>query len=77
MGVANLETGMHHLVLGARRQVHAGGVGVGVFLEAHQHLDLSAKRALVEFDRLLGAAVEEQVGLNLHDSLLSQLSMAL
>src|SRR5436190_24022823 len=55
---------MHHLVLGPgrapflrfRRRV----------LEAHQHLDLDAERLLVEVERLLGAAVEEQIDLGLH-----------
>ena len=54
---------VHHLVLGLRRRPV---FGLGAVLEAHEHLDLGAKRALVELDRLLGATVEEQVGLDLH-----------
>jgi len=59
---------VHHLVLGARRR-HAR-LRLGIVLEAQQHLDLRAKRFLVELDRFLAAAVEEQVGLHVHDSLL-------
>ena len=44
-----------------------GGGGSGALLEAHEHLDLGAERALVELDRLLAATVEEQIGLDLHD----------
>ena len=38
----------------------------GRFLEAHQHADLGADRLLVELDRFLAAAVEHQIGGNLH-----------
>jgi hypothetical protein len=40
---------------------------LGRFLVAHHHHDLGAERALVELDRFFAAAVEEQVGLDVHD----------
>src|SRR5262249_8754218 len=51
---------MHDLVVAARRD-HAGGRRLRAFLIAHHHLDLGAERLLVELDRLLAAAVEEQI----------------
>src|SRR5215475_141242 len=51
---------MHDLVVAAGRN-HAGGRRLRAFLIAHHHLDLGAQRLLVELDRLLAAAVEEQI----------------
>src|SRR5207245_8932834 len=51
---------MHDLVVAAGRNP-AGGRGFRAVLETHHHLDLGAERLLVEFDRLLAAAVEEQI----------------
>src|SRR5262249_14941075 len=51
---------MHDLVVAAGRN-HAGRRRLRAFLIAHQHLDLGAERLLVELDRLLAAAVEEQI----------------
>ena len=56
---------MHHLVLGTGRD-HAGFMGIRAVLETHEHRHLGAERAAVELDRLLAAAIEEQVGLDLH-----------
>src|SRR6266542_2568685 len=61
-GLADTEARMHDLALGTRRD-HGG---VGAVLEAHEHRHLGAERAPVELDRLLAAALEEQVGLDLH-----------
>jgi hypothetical protein len=41
-------------------------MGLRSVLETHEHRDLGAERAAVELDRLLAAALEEQVGLDLH-----------
>jgi hypothetical protein len=41
-------------------------MGLRAVLEAHEHRDLGAERATVELDRFLAAAIEEQVGLDLH-----------
>src|SRR5215467_13550128 len=51
---------MHDLVVAAGRN-HAGRRRLRAFLIAHHHLDLGAERLLVELDRLLAAAVEEQI----------------
>src|SRR5262245_42753426 len=51
---------MHDLVVAAGRN-HAGRRRFRAFLIAHHHLDLGAERLLVELDRLLAAAVEEQI----------------
>src|SRR5215831_7419912 len=51
---------MHDLVVAAGRD-HAGRRRLRAFLIAHHHLDLGAERLLVEIDRLLAAAVEEQI----------------
>src|SRR6185437_3482830 len=64
--LADLERSMHHLVLVCRRAHRL----VGAILPAHEHVDLGTKRLFVEVDRLFGAAVKKQVGLNLHDSIL-------
>ena len=64
--LADAQARVHHLVLGAGRD-HAGRVRFGAVLEAHEHRHLGAERAAVELDRLLAAAVEEQVGLDQHD----------
>src|SRR5207253_6617319 len=61
-GLADLEAGMHRLVLGT----WLSHPGVGAFLEALEGRDLGADRATVELERLLAAPLEEQVGLNLH-----------
>jgi hypothetical protein len=55
---------MHHFVLGARWS-HAR-LRRGIVLEAQQDLHFGAERRLVELDRLLAAAVEEQIGLHVH-----------
>src|SRR6185437_12568084 len=60
---------MHHLVLGAGRD-HAGLMRLGRFLEAQEHDHFGAGGLAVEIDRLLAAAVEEQIGLYLHGTLL-------
>src|SRR3954462_13487465 len=63
---------MHNGIRVARRLAVRvlGGVRIGGrVLEAHQHADLDGERLLVEFERLLGAAVEEQVNLRLHQYL--------
>jgi hypothetical protein len=60
--IADAEAGMQHLVFGAFRHLHA----VRAVLEAHQGFHLGAERALVKLDRFLAAAVELQIGLNLH-----------
>src|SRR5262249_39483382 len=51
---------MHDLVVAAGRNP-AGRRRLRAFLKAHHHLDLGAERLLVELDRLLAAAVEEQI----------------
>ena len=56
---------MHHLVLGTGRG-HAGFMGIRAILEMHEHRHLRAECAAVELERLLAAAIEEQVGLDLH-----------
>jgi hypothetical protein len=53
---------MHHLVPKARRYVCL----VGSFLETHEEIDLRAEQAAIEVERFLAAAVEEQIGLNVH-----------
>ena len=45
--------------------------GSGLSLEAHEHHHLSAEGLLIELDRLLAAAIEEQVGLDVHSISLS------
>src|SRR3954468_7339419 len=63
---------MHNSIRLARRFAVGvlGGVRIGGrVLEAHEHPDLDAERLLVEFERFLGAAVEEQVNLRLHQYL--------
>src|SRR5215469_8325452 len=52
---------MHDLVVAAGWN-HAGRRRLRAVLETHHHLDLGAERLLVELDRLLAAAVEEQIG---------------
>ena len=61
---------MHHLVLGIGRD-HAGLRGLRAILEAHEHHYLGAERFLIERDRLLAAAIEEQIGLDVHSISLS------
>jgi hypothetical protein len=56
---------MHHLLTGAGWD-HAGVRGLRAVLEAQEHGDLRAERAAVKLDRLLAAAVEKQVGLDVH-----------
>src|SRR6516165_5561746 len=51
---------MHDLVVAAGRDP-AGRRRLRAILETHHHLDLGAERLLVELDRLLAAAVEEQI----------------
>src|SRR5215510_434494 len=51
---------MHDLVVAAWRD-HTGRRRLRAFFIAHHHLDLGAERLLVELDRLLAAAVEEQI----------------
>jgi len=63
--VADAQTCVHHLVSGIGRE-HAGFAWFRAFLEAHEHRHLGAERAAVELDCLLAAAVEEQIGLDLH-----------
>src|SRR5205085_4110532 len=69
-GIADAKTRMHDLVLAAGGN-HAGRRRLRAFLVAHHHLDLGAKRLLVEVERFLAAAVEEQVRCHWHASLLS------
>src|SRR5215472_17580499 len=57
---ADAQARMHDLVVAAGRN-HAGRRRLRAFLIAHHHLDLGAQRLLVELDRLLAAAVEEQI----------------
>ena len=57
---------MHYFVLRARRD-HPLLLWFRTLLEAHQYRHLSAENVAVEFDRLLAAAVKEQVRLDLHD----------
>src|SRR5262249_25983526 len=57
---ADAQARMHDLVVAAGRN-HAGRRRFRAFLIAHHHLDLGAQRLLVELDRLLAAAVEEQI----------------
>ena len=61
-GVADANARMHHLVLVGRRAHRL----VGTVLPTHQHRHLGAERLLIEIERLVAAAVEEQIGLNLH-----------
>jgi len=61
---------MHHLVLRTGRD-HAWWRGLRAVLEAHEHHHLSAEDLLRELDRLLAAAIEEQVGLDVHSISLS------
>ena len=68
--LADLERGVHHLVLVARRAHRF----VGAVLPAHQHADFSAERFFVKLDRFIAAAVEEQIGLHLHNSFSSMWS---
>src|SRR5919201_6571571 len=68
--IADAKTRMHDFVLAAGRN-HAGRRRLRAFLVAHHHLDLGAKRFLVEVERFLAAAVEEQVRCHWHGSLLS------
>jgi hypothetical protein len=51
---------MHHFLGVAVRS------GFRAVLEPHEHRHLGAQRAAVELDRLVAAAFEEQVGLDLH-----------
>src|SRR5260370_18438971 len=51
---------MHDLVVAAGRNP-VGRRRFRAVLETHHHLDLGAERLLVELDRLLAAAVEEQI----------------
>ena len=67
--IADAEARVHHLVLGTGRH-HAGWLGLRAVLEAHEHGHFRAERFAVELERLVAAAVEEQVGLDLHCSLL-------
>src|SRR6185295_10122541 len=53
---ADLDTGMHDLVLAAGR----AHVAIRTILEAHQHLHLGAERLFVELDCLFAATVEKQ-----------------
>jgi hypothetical protein len=57
---------VHDLVLAAGRN-HAGRRFLRTFVEAHHHPDLGAERLLVEVDRLLAAAIEEQIRCHWHD----------
>src|SRR5262245_13381377 len=57
---------VHDLVLAAGRN-HAGRRLLRTFVESHHHPDLGAERLLVEFDRLLAAAIEEQIRCHWHD----------
>ena len=52
---------MHDFVLAARRD-HAGLERFRTFFETHEHDHFRAERLLVELDRLLAAAIEEQIG---------------
>jgi len=56
---------VHHLVVQARWQ---GAIGrwLGVLLEAHQGRDLAAQLVAVEVQGLFAAAVEREIGLDLH-----------
>ena len=63
---AQLEARMHDVVRVRRGGQFGIARGLGCVLEAHQHLDLDAERLLVELERLVGAAVEEQIDLVLH-----------
>src|SRR5689334_7641560 len=67
--IADLEVHMHDLVLAAGR--NAAGLRVRHFLVLHHHLVLGAEHLLVEGQGLFRPAVEKQIGLDLHDSLLS------
>src|SRR6516164_5963023 len=51
---------MHDLIVAAGRNP-VGRRRLRAVLETHHHLDLGAERLLVELDRLLAAAVEEQI----------------
>src|SRR5436305_13487287 len=65
-GIADAKTRMHDLVLAAGGN-HAGRRRLRAFLVAHHHLDLGPKRLLIEVERLLAAAVEEQIRCYWHD----------
>src|SRR5688500_8589390 len=62
--VADLEGGVHHLVAGQRGAVGAFGAFGTVFV-FHEKGGFGAERAAVERERFLGAAFEEEVGLDL------------
>src|SRR5208282_2077687 len=63
--VADADARVHHLLRGVGRD-HGLLIALGAVLEAHEHRHLGAERLAVELERLLGAAVEKQVGLDLH-----------
>src|SRR6185436_4487437 len=65
--VADAEVAMHDLVAGIRRVV----LRIRILLVADHRLDLGAEALLVELERLLRAAFEKQIGLDLHYELLS------
>src|SRR5262245_9548171 len=65
-GIPDRERSVHHLVLVVRRAHRL----FGAVLPAHQHADLGANSLFVKFNRLFGTAVEEQIGLHLHVSIL-------
>ena len=60
--IADPQARVHHLVRSAGWNVGR----LGTLLEAQQERHFGAERAAVELHRLLGAAIEEQVGLDLH-----------
>ena len=63
--LADAQVGVQHLVLRARRQAHR----LRRLLAAHQQGDFGAQRLDVEVQRLLAAAVEEQIGFDFHGNL--------
>jgi hypothetical protein len=65
-GLADAKARMHDLVLRTGRH-HAGWRRLRVVLEAHEHRHLGAEHAAVELDCFLAVAVEEQIGLDVHD----------